>query len=1122
MFDNKIFDNSGGGGALTPGTTPVVGGVEHAVLYIDSAIIQGSANLTYSGTRLTLTDSDLAINYVWDDYTWGGQFKYLGNFQMTFESTEPGPGTISMLGVNSGYSINAANRKGGIWFVGYNQQLQDNTQPADETWYCYGWFRVSGTSNVADGDTVTIGTTVYTFRNTLALEGDVKISTTQFLSLSNLGAAINGTGTYGVNHQCTAAHADVECSGVYTSHVNLRTRVAGSAGETIALNETSLRLSRSAATMLRQPASVYSAAYGYKGEINLYSVPSGPLYGLYQDVVLGSYHGANVTAMTGIDINVSAQSSSATPTRGTMTGAKIGCYNNGGIASTMNGILCELALNNDGATSFGTVSGTVYGIKIANISTGPVAPGTVAGTVIGLSIPDLTGFGSAFTYGIQQLGYMTNYFEGPMTFLSLQTGGVVTAAVGTGALGLVTDAAGVLTSDGSGNLSFAAVVAGAAGNDTNVQYNDGGSIAGADSFTFDDTNIILTLARTANDAFGPSLILQQSRGVAGVDADVVGTISFKGYNDASSPQLIEYCRISADIRDASDGYESGSLAFSFMHSGVLKEMLKLSVAGGSGYFTYFDIKTPSGAGVGPVLRVYTLENSGAALHVDGRGGDGQIVLTDQLTAKWSFGHSVTYKGMYLISGQSGYYQFSTVVESATKENWIWGGAPNTAIPATANRNILYANVGVAPSAAPVDAVATWCADYGTGDARLYIMGEASTNKTVIGSGVIELQALQADANGSSLVFLKNRGAAGQDADVLGKISFKGYNDNATPELTEFAYIAGIMHDASDTTEDGGIALYTTLAGTSRKVYQTDQYAGYLTHHFYGCNWGGAWTPIGNSTATMIIEAYYTNALYMNCSVDNRIEFYTNAGASANGMLYCNYQVAYLVNYGTQIGGVPDASIGLWGGTGCIQLNAPLPYSYYINDANARSILGWHSNSPVAPTTVSADVVQMWVADYAAADARLYLMGEKNTNKIALGAGGMLLDSSLADDSYSGVTITGTAGEDLAFGDVCYRKSDGKYWKADANQATTMPGVVLCLQAIDESVSATGEFLKYGFIRDDSWTAWTVGGLLYVSAAATGAMVQTAPSGAGDQVQVLGYAYSAKVIFFNPSYVMVEV
>jgi hypothetical protein len=61
---------------------------------------------------------------------------------------------------------------------------------------------------------------------------------------------------------------------------------------------------------------------------------------------------------------------------------------------------------------------------------------------------------------------------------------------------------------------------------------------------------------------------------------------------------------------------------------------------------------------------------------------------------------------------------------------------------------------------------------------------------------------------------------------------------------------------------------------------------------------------------------------------------------------------------------------------------------------------------------------------------------------------------------------------------------------------------------------------YGWARDDSWS-FTTGGLVYASITA-GALTQTAPSGTGDQVQVVGVAYHADKIQFSPAPVLVEV
>lgn len=149
----------------------------------------------------------------------------------------------------------------------------------------------------------------------------------------------------------------------------------------------------------------------------------------------------------------------------------------------------------------------------------------------------------------------------------------------------------------------------------------------------------------------------------------------------------------------------------------------------------------------------------------------------------------------------------------------------------------------------------WCADYVAGDARIYIMGEARTDKTILGSGSIELQALQEDAVGATATFLKNRDGAGQDSDVLGVISFKGYNDAETPELIEYAKIEVVQTDASDGTEDSTLKLYVRTDGTLAEMsLGGGTAAGSDTHVQFndgGTDFGGDAGLVYNKTTNML-------------------------------------------------------------------------------------------------------------------------------------------------------------------------------------------------------------------------------------------------------------------------------
>lgn len=121
---------------------------------------------------------------------------------------------------------------------------------------------------------------------------------------------------------------------------------------------------------------------------------------------------------------------------------------------------------------------------------------------------------------------------------------------------------------------------------------------------------------------------------------------------------------------------------------------------------------------------------------------------------------------------------------------------------------------------------------------------------------------------------------------------------------------------------------------------------------------------------------------------------------------------------------------------------------------------------------------------------------------------------------NGIYITVTSAAALNIGDVVYINSSSKAAKIDADQASTMPGICIMV----ESASAAGETKKcltHGPFKFSSSPSYTVGGIVYGSTTA-GATTTTAPSGTGDQVQVLGVALAADTIYFNPSYVLVEV
>jgi hypothetical protein len=119
----------------------------------------------------------------------------------------------------------------------------------------------------------------------------------------------------------------------------------------------------------------------------------------------------------------------------------------------------------------------------------------------------------------------------------------------------------------------------------------------------------------------------------------------------------------------------------------------------------------------------------------------------------------------------------------------------------------------------------------------------------------------------------------------------------------------------------------------------------------------------------------------------------------------------------------------------------------------------------------------------------------------------ILTSNLAnygERMVAGSTSSTTAG-------LVYYLNPGGFWSAtDADGTSTSTGLIAI--AIGSS-SASGMLIR-GFFRNNSWSF--IGGLPVYLSVTTGALSQTAPTGSGDVVRIVGHALGANIIHFNPS------
>lgn len=136
------------------------------------------------------------------------------------------------------------------------------------------------------------------------------------------------------------------------------------------------------------------------------------------------------------------------------------------------------------------------------------------------------------------------------------------------------------------------------------------------------------------------------------------------------------------------------------------------------------------------------------------------------------------------------------------------------------------------------------------------------------------------------------------------------------------------------------------------------------------------------------------------------------------------------------------------------------------------------------------------------------------------------NTSLVNPSYSGTTLTATAGENLTFGEVVYYNVDGKVYKAKADSTNTM----ICMGIVTAAANANAQVILLidGLIRSSSAFSFTVGGqassltaMVYVSETVAGEVTQTRSTTSSHIVQIIGYAVTVDLLSFKPDYTYIE-
>lgn len=111
-----------------------------------------------------------------------------------------------------------------------------------------------------------------------------------------------------------------------------------------------------------------------------------------------------------------------------------------------------------------------------------------------------------------------------------------------------------------------------------------------------------------------------------------------------------------------------------------------------------------------------------------------------------------------------------------------------------------------------------------------------------------------------------------------------------------------------------------------------------------------------------------------------------------------------------------------------------------------------------------------------------------------------------------------AGENVSLGEICYLKSDGFMWKANASAESTAKGLLgMATRSIYKD--DVGRFLMYGKISLES--AGSLGSVYYLHTS-DGDMTATPPSGSGQIVRVVCYGLGSISHLFYPDVTWVKI
>ena len=327
-----------------------------------------------------------------------------------------------------------------------------------------------------------------------------------------------------------------------------------------------------------------------------------------------------------------------------------------------------------------------------------------------------------------------------------------------------------------------------------------------------------------------------------------------------------------------------------------------------------------------------------------------------------------------------------------------------------------------------------------------------------------------DIQAARLQFIKNRGAAGQDADNVAELDFYSYNDAATPELQQYAKMACKIDDATDGQESGKFQAWVATHDGSLRQFLLGIGGSTSNETDVTLGNGAASVTTIAGTLTMGSTAFVNNSGVIQVATQGTIDHDSLANFSADEhFTQANIVATGALNSGSITSGFGNIDIG----------------------SSTFDTTGNVTTGQIRPTSIVHTI--------------------SGSNPGDFGSGAEIL-TGISNDSVSAGAI--------------YVLRNGVWTLIDADAETTVTQLVgVATAAAASSNSSAGMIIKGCVTLASAYTAGTdsEGAIVYASATA-GEATLTAPSTSNQFVRILGYSLNAssKKMFLNPDNTFVKI